>query len=85
MQVQTQRDPPLFSFGPWSEYLQVDGVVLITRTPPTGGMGAPRDDSNPTGLLLIIVCVPVGVVLLLTIAITITTLVSCWYRKRYVS
>lgn len=39
---------------------------------------------SPTGLLFIIVLVPVGLVSLLTITITLMTVVSCWYRKRYI-
>lgn len=82
VEVQTRREPPTFSFGPWSEYLEVEGVVTLASSPPAESVGPPMESSNPTGLLLIIVCVPVGVVLLLTIGITIMTIFSCWYRKR---
>ena len=77
--VQVMREPVSSVPGPWSEYEAVDKIHIPTTGTMTGGLESP---SNPMGLLLFIVLVPVGVVLLLTIAIIGMTLFSCWYRKR---
>lgn len=74
--IQSHRQPPQFSFGPWSEYVQVQGTV----THPSTTSATPLN--NPRRLLLIGVLVPVGVIILVVVLVGVLTLLSCWYRRK---
>ena len=65
-------------------------VAGETTTPPssfsavtfTQGVNSEPSPRDPRDQLLLIVLVPVGVVLLVTMSIVLLTVLSCWCKKR---
>ncbi len=85
MVVKIQRDPVDISEGPWSEYVQVFGITTPPPdvTTPTASSGPFRPPESPSiTRTLIFILIPVGVVLLVGIALVLVLVICFWYKRK---
>ena len=67
-----------FQFGPWSDYVQVEGITTPPATPTS--TSAPLVPGGRR-LILIFTLVPVGALLLVATVVVMFVLFG-WYRRR---
>jgi len=82
---QTQRDPPVYEPGPWSEWQLVQGVTTpppnVTLTPSHPSRGGIDEGTRGTATLLVIVLIPIAILLIVIVA-TVMVIVVLWSWKK---
>lgn len=76
--VQGQRHPVAYNYGPWTEFIPVQG--LATVVPTTEPL---LFENTPDGVFLVLlVVIPVGCLMVIAIIIIFIAYCSCWFRKK---